>query len=215
MRTPFHAALLTLAMLAPAAPAFACSVVSTYRVPTNLELVEQAETILLGIAERHVPAETGSGQGEVVVRPVELLKGESLPPEVRIYGALADDPRIVVDTSDPRDLVRPNGGALSGACTRWLFRPGMLLLLFLKRDGEGRLRLVTFPFARSAEDVPSRDALWVRAVRLYAEIAALPESARGPALVARRESLRTQREDADAALLAEDVDRQIRHRGSP
>ena len=79
MRTPFHAALLTLAMLAPAAPAFACSVVSTYRVPTNLELVEQAETILLGIAERHVPAETGSGQGEVVVRPMELLKGEGLP----------------------------------------------------------------------------------------------------------------------------------------
>jgi hypothetical protein len=198
-----------------ATPAAACSVARSYRPPSNLELTERADMILLGTAERAVPGARAHGIGEVIVRPVALLKGESLPAEVRLSGHLFDDPRVVVPISDPRDLLNPNRGALTGGCRRYIFRPGMLLLLFLQRDGEGRLHLASYPFARSAEDVPSPDALWVRAVRLYVEIAALPEAERRAALVARRDALRAATGDPDAPLLAADIDRQIAGRRIP
>lgn len=201
---------IALAVLAPA-PVAACSVVEGYRVPTNLELAGRADLILLGIAERDIGA-TGDNLGEVVVRPVELLKGDGLPAEVRIAGYLAEDR---VTASDPRDLYNPNPGALAGACVRYVFRRGMLLLLFLERGDDGRLRLVGAPFARSAEDVPSADAPWAKAVRLYVEIAALPQAERRAALIARRDWLRARRDDPDAALLAEDIDRQLRRRRIP
>lgn len=201
-------------LLATASPAAACSPMRGYRVPTSLELAERADMILLGTAESHVPNVGEYGLGSVVIRPVALLKGQSLPADLRIRGYLSDDPRRVV-ASDPRDLLSSNPGAMTGGCTRYIFKRGMLLLLFLERDSEGRLDLAGYPFARSAEDVPSPDALWVRAVRLYVEIAALPEAGRRAALVARRDALRAQTGDADAALLAEDIDRQLSHRRIP
>ena len=211
---PLAVALALTAPLLAAAPAAACSVAPTYRVPTNLELTQRADMILLGIAESDVESAGDFGDREVVVRPTVLLKGDALPAEVRIRGHLDDDPRLVA-ASNPRDLFNPNPGALIGGCTRYIFRRGMLLLLFLERDDEGRLRLAPHPFARSAEDVPSPDAPWVRAVRLYAEIAALPEAERRPALTARRDALRAETGDPDAALLAADIDRQLRRRRIP
>ena len=208
------------APLLAAAPASACSVVSTYRVPTNLELVERADAIVLATIER---AEVAPANGEnrppslrtsVIARPTLLLKGERLPAEVRIRGWLSDDPGQVV-ASNPRDLLNPNPGALSGACVRYVFREGMQLVLFLERDAQGQLRMASYPFARSAEDVPSADAPWVKAVRLYAEIAALPQAQRRAALVARRDALGARPDDPDAALLAGDIDRQLNRRRGP
>jgi hypothetical protein len=210
---PFAVALALTAPLVAAEPAAACSVVPSYRVPTNLELTENADMIVLGIAEGEASV-AGEHMGEVIVRPTALLKGDALPTEVRIRGYLDDDPRLVA-ASNPRDLFSPNPGALIGGCTRYVFRRGMLLLLFLERDDEGRLRLAGYPFARSAEDVPSPDAPWVRAVRLYAEIAALPEAERRGALTARRDALRAEAGDPDAALLADDIHRQLRRRRIP
>ena len=215
MRRTFLAAAAALAVpFLAAPPAAGCSVVDTYRVPTNLELAERADTILLGTAEGEGEPNPDPWEHEIIVRPTLLLKGAALPAEVRIHGSLSDDPRLVV-ASDPRDLFNPNPGALIGGCTRYIFKRGMLLLLFLQRDDGGRLRLAGSPFARSAEDVPSADAPWVKAVRLYVEIAALPERERRAALTARRDALRAQTGDPDAALLAEDIDRQIRRRRIP
>ena len=216
MRNALPFAMLGLALLPliSATPAIACSVVPSYRVPTSLELAERADLILLGTAESEALAGAGSDMGQVIVRPTELLKGESLPAKLRIRGFLSDSPRLVV-ASNPRDLFNPNPGALIGGCTRYIFQRGMLLLLFLERDDEGRLRLATYPFARSAEDVPSPEAPWAKAVRLYVEIAALPEAERRAALTARRDALRALAGDPDAALLAEDIDRQIRRRRIP
>jgi hypothetical protein len=216
MRSALRLALLASALLPvlAAAPAAACSVISSYRVPTNLELVERADLIILGTAESHAPSAREYDPGDVVIRPVALLKGESLPSELRVGGYLSDDPRRVF-ASDPRDLFEPNPGALTGACGRYGFRRGMLLLLFLVRNEEGGFRLAPYPFARTAEDVPSPDAPWARAVRLYVEISALPESARRGALEARRDALRAARGDRDAALLADDIDRQLSGRRIP
>jgi hypothetical protein len=207
-------------LLAAPTQAHACSVAGSYRVPTNLELVERADTIVLATVERDDPAPTNgmdlppSMRMGLIVRPTALLKGASLPGELRLRARLSDDPREVV-ASDPRDLLNPNPGALTGACTRYMFRQGMQLVLFLAPDQGGRLQLAGHPFARSAEDVPSPDAAWVKAVRLYVEIAALPEGQRRAALLARRDALRAQTGDPDAALLADDIDRQLLGRRGP
>ncbi|MEA3017256.1 MAG: hypothetical protein QOI38_1978, partial [Sphingomonadales bacterium] len=63
---------LSLLPLLSAAPAAACSVIEGYRVPTNLELAERADLILLGTAESATPGGDEDPLGEVVVRPVAL-----------------------------------------------------------------------------------------------------------------------------------------------
>ena len=106
-------AALALVPAVSAPPANACSVISGYRVPTNLELAERADTIILGTAESDAAATDGDPMGEVIVRPIALLKGANLPPEVRISGHLSSDRRFVA-ASNPRDLFNPNPGALIG-----------------------------------------------------------------------------------------------------
>lgn len=220
IRSLFTAAALALPWLVAASPTAACSVVDSYRVPTNLELVERADTIVLATVERDDPT-PANGQDlppsmrmGLIVRPTVLLKGRELPGELRLRAYLTDDPRRVI-ASNPRDLFNPNPGALIGGCVRYGFRQGMLLVLFLERNQAGQLQMAGYPFARSAEDVPSTDAPWVKAVRLYVEIAALPEAQRRAELTARRDTLRARTDDPDAALLAEDIDRQIRRRRIP
>lgn len=198
---------LALAAALAATPAGACSVVSTYRVPTNFELAERAETILLGTVERQ------EGEGSifdtaVIVRPTLLLKGGGLPAEVRLGGHLAIPGAKSVARSDPSELRRVNPDALDGGCNRYVFELGMQLVLFLERDGKGELRPTLPPFARAAEDVPGPEAPWVRAVRLYVEVAALPEGRRRAALAGRRDALRASG-GSDDALIAADIDRQL------
>lgn len=204
---------LTLAAAWAAAPADACSVDRSYRVPTNFELAESADTILLGTVERQ------EGEGSifdtaVILRPTLLLKGAALPAEVRLGGRLAIPGARPVTRSDPSELHRVNRDALSGGCNRYVFERGMQLVLFLQRDSKGELRPSLPPFARAAEDVPGPDALWVKAVRLYAGIAALPAGRRRAALAERRDALRASG-DPDSALLAADIDRQLETKRLP
>ena len=204
---------LALAALSAAHPAAACSVVSSYRVPTNLELVEQAEAIVLGTVERQ-EGEGSAFETRVVVRPTLLLKGAVLPDELRLGGYLAKGGGNFARRSDPRELREVNPDALTGGCNRYVFERGMQLVLFLKRDSKGVLRPSLPPFARAAEDVPGPDSLWVKAVRLYVGIAALPADRRRAALVARRNALRRSG-DPDSVLLADDIGRSLQKKRLP
>lgn len=204
---------LAVAASAVATPAGACSVISRYRVPTNLELVERAEAIVLGTVDRQ-EGEGSPFDTEVVVHPTLLLKGSVLPAEVRLRGYLATAGRGVATRSGPRELLRVNPDALSGGCNRYVFEKGMQLVLFLLRDDKGSLRPSLPPFARAAEDVPGPDALWVKAVRQYVEFAALPAKPRRAAMIARRGALRRSG-DPDSMLLADDIDRNLKKKRLP
>lgn len=204
MRLRFLPPALTLALAA--APASACSLAGPYRIPNNLQLAERADTILLGTVER----QEGGPPGDtfVIVRPTVLLKGRALPDEVRLSGGLAG-PGEPVTRSDPREISRPNPDVTLGACNRDAFLPGMQLVLFLARDRKGVLQPYVPPFARAAEDVPSADALWVKAVRLYAEASLLPARARRAFLAGRRAAALAAG-DPESRLLAADIDRQLK-----
>ncbi|HST36367.1 MAG TPA: hypothetical protein VLK25_07035 [Allosphingosinicella sp.] len=209
-------ALVLTAPLLAAAPAAACSVVSGYRAPTNLELVEQADTIV--IAEVLRPDDPNAGDTRdmppsmrmfLLVRPTLLIKGAALPGEMRIFGSIAEGDYAGA-VGDPDELEAAHPLSYIGGCTRYIFPRGGTILLFLARDEHGALVPLNPPFSRYAEDVASPDARWVRAVRLYAEIAALPARERRAALVARRDALRAEASDRDALAIADDIDRSLR-----
>ena len=69
----FAAATLTLA-----SPAMACSVTPDYRVPTNLELAEGAELVLLGRVVGEAKADGGGPwDSALLIEPIEAIKGET------------------------------------------------------------------------------------------------------------------------------------------
>lgn len=162
-------------------PASACSVPMSYHPPTNFELAEQADVIVIGTVFGSV-RENGSNHpasSVVLVRPTTLLKGTVLPKTVKIDGVLSGDkvdlgagPIMIPASvpSNPVDLWRPHPEAFSGSCNRITFSKGMKLVLFLKRVGTG-YQPISEPFSRTEEDITSEDALWVRAVKTYVGIA--------------------------------------------
>lgn len=205
---PILATILALAFASLAgSPAAACSMNSGYRPPTNFELAAEADTIVLGTVKRMEEEEGLFSRGTIVVQPTLLLKGEVLPAEIRMNGGGLRRGHSVV-RSDPLELFKPNPHALSGTCGRWVFEPGMQLVLFLQRDSKGGLQPSNPPDSRAAEDVPGPDAPWVKTIRLYARVSALPAERRRAALVAQRDALLSSGE-ADAALLAAEIDRQL------
>lgn len=201
------------ASLALAPPAAACSVEDGYRAPSGLELAERADAVILGVVEdgpsdgNQVWGADAASDPPMVVRVVSVLKGGPLPERIRLTGMLLPD--HLSAPSHPLELQRAHPNAFAGSCTRFVFSRGSTILFFLEQRG-GRLATADHPFARVAEDVASADARWVKAVRLYIEIAALPEAERGAALLARQATLRARTDDADAQAIADDIARQPR-----
>lgn len=184
--------------------ATACSVRGGYKVPTALQLVEAADTIVVATIEGERRGK-GTFDGAVIARPTTLLKGSVLPGPIAIEGAgIVDRLDILVTRSDPHELRQPNPDALGGGCVRYAFRRDMRLVLFLKRDSGGRLVPVRSPFSRDAEDVSGDDARWVRAVREYVAIEKGPLDTQGQRLADRAAVLR-RRGDADSVAIADDL----------
>jgi hypothetical protein len=200
--------LLPLAVLAVTAaplPAAACSVAPGYRVPTNIELVEQADVILLGLVEDGDFEPDSTGQTMIQVQPVEALKGEFPTAPIALPATIATDTELVL--SNPYELQNAHPQSLAGACHRYVFPRGSRVLFFLDRQ-DGSWQPAGGPFSRWAEDVLTDDAPWLQLVRFYAEIAGLPADERARALVARRAEWGAQ-DGPVAQLLAADVDRQL------
>ncbi|RYD58900.1 MAG: hypothetical protein EOP60_02545 [Sphingomonadales bacterium] len=179
-----------------------------YRVPTNLELVERADAIVLARVDDAGP----SGMAEIRkarLVPVASLKGSGLPLTIRFDDAVLSNEQMEARASDPRNLVDTNPDAFGGSCNRYLFDKGMLLVVFLLRDGT-EMVADRSPFARTLEDVPSADALWVKAVKTYVEIGGLSKQKRRKEIARRRDMLSYELDDADSRLLALELARALR-----
>ncbi len=200
---------LALALLAAPA-AHACSVAPGYRVPTTLELAAQADAII--VAQPFDQRATAEGAPEIVFASLVILKGAP--------GREVKDDRIVVNApgilsveeqparpSDPRELVRAHPEAYEGGCVRVTFHPKQWVVLFLKREGDD-YRVISYPFARTAEDTALPDSRWLKAVREYIAIAALPPAARRARMAVRRDLLKA-RGDADSLAIAADIAREL------
>lgn len=168
-----------------AVPATACTVAQGYRVPGNFELVHKADLIVLG---RVLPAQNAGSAassmprdamsrtivriGEVHLEPIRILKGGWGNGPLRLAGYTVRDGR----GRFPDDPVRPvftsldqvNPSAMAGGCVRFAYPAGGLVVVLFEGQGTA-MTMLSYPFARAAEDVESEDSLWVRAVDAYVE----------------------------------------------
>jgi hypothetical protein len=200
--------LLPLAALAliAAPPAAACSPAPGARIPTNTELVESADLILLGTVSGG-ESDFDAGNWNIVIAPIAALKGELPAQPITLDAMIAPDSESAL-LSNPYDLANAHPQATAGACNRYAFARGSRVLFFLQRSGDGWAPARGL-FSRWAEDALTDDAPWLAAVETYVEVAALPESERAVALTAHRDELRRQSDDPVAQLLADDIDRQL------
>jgi hypothetical protein len=185
-------------------PAAACSPVPGYRVPGNLELAGDAETIVLAnvVAGALDPGEDPF-ESTITLHPLETLKGPLPAGDFPLYGMMLSrdaDPALGM-VSDPSEFERAHPVSYIGACVRFIFPLGTTALFFLRQDEAGRWIPAGGAFSRWAEDVPGPDAPWVTLARLYTRAAALPE--------VERAALLQRADDPVAQLMAADVARQL------
>lgn len=198
--------LAALALFAAPLPALACSPVSGYRVPTNLELVGQADMILLATVTGGTHAEAGAEAMRIDIRPDAVLKGDPAAAPTSLAIALATDRYAL--PSNPYDLAEAHPLSFTGGCYRYMVPKGSRVLFLLRGTKEHWIP-AGGPFSRWAEDVLTDDAPWLDAVKFYLEIQRLPEADRKAALEKRRDDLRGKADDFVAHILAEDIDRQL------
>lgn len=194
------------ALVAAPLPAIACSVVPGYRVPTNVELVESADLILLATVADGDAAPDAIPEQRIAVQPVAAIKGDLPSGPFAMPGWIASRDEALL--SNPYELKDAHPQSLAGACYRLGFPRGSRVLFFLKWEDD-HWRAAGGPFSRWAEDVLTDDAPWLQVVRLYGEAAALPPGERTAYLTARRDKYAAELDNPVAQLLAADIARQL------
>jgi hypothetical protein len=139
-----------------------------YVAPSNFELVQIVEAIVVGtpvdmIIEGDGPARMWRSRWTMSSR------GRSCAATRWSCRASASTSRQPL--SDPSNLLHAHPEAQSDSCQRLSFRAGQPAVLFLERDGSG-WELLPYPLARVSEDYFGTDALWPQTVRLYLDIQA-------------------------------------------
>ncbi len=159
VRAIWAAALLVLG--APTAT-LACSPAPGYVRPSNFELVQIADTIVVAqaIGAKDEGKEDFFGR-KVVFRVVQTLKGEAVG-DIEVAGLALGRTR----PSDPRDILSPHPEAYMGACNRVTMAKGGTYVLFLEKRGKGYAPL-GHPFSRVDEDYAGEASPWMRLIRTY------------------------------------------------
>jgi hypothetical protein len=185
----------------------ACSLDDEYRAPTNVELIERADLVVLGRVDAERPRDAASPYA-VGLTPIRTLKG-SAPRKLTLYGAVRDREGKLV-SPEPTDLNEAHSSSSWGACDRQAYAPGALVLATFKKRPGGYIQMI-YPFARNVEDVQGPDGLWVRAASLYSQIISLsPPALRRKAFQNERSRLLARRDDPDAQAIAQDIGSYLR-----
>lgn len=158
-----------------AGAAMACSVTAEFVRSTSYEMAENADAIVVAVADREIPPDDEFGFGSVVFRIESSLKGDP-PATVTMNWAQLGD----IEPSDPDSIAEAHPEAYQGGCTRHTYEQGRRYVLFLGHgEGEGDEPAGWYAgkatFWRDSEDYAGPDSLWARTLRTYVEIQQNPD----------------------------------------
>jgi hypothetical protein len=186
-------------LLARPAPARACSVTATFIAPTNLELVAEADRIVVA----KVVGAAGAEEVELELSRVMKGSGVAAGDTIRVRGALFR----YRGASKAGDFSRARLGAYAGSCTAWDYAVGKSYVVLLDPYG-GRWDTLGVPFARVNEEA---EPIWLKAVEEYVRIGGIADAVKRraaiDALIARGKKKKASA--ADSAMAA-DLDLHLR-----
>lgn len=178
---------------------FACSMSKGFVAPTNFELVERAEAIVVAKATKQVK---GKDRGKIIYFEVtNIIKGA--PPKIikTNWGYFGK-----VEPSDPNDISSPHPDSWTGACSRQTFKKGNEYLLFLSSYDGGELGIGVSAYARDREDYAGANSLWATTVDYYVEVQKTKDRyAQLETLANKYEALKLAAPDSDGGKLAKDI----------
>ena len=148
------------------APARACSVTETFMPPTNVELVAEADRIVVAT----VTAAAGLEQVELEVTRVLKGSGVAAGDSIRVRGSVLQ----YRGGSKPGDFSRARPGAYAGSCTAWDYKVNRSYILLLDQYG-GQWDTVGTPFTRVNEEL---EPIWLRAVEEYIRVGAIADASK-------------------------------------
>jgi hypothetical protein len=204
MKLAFPSALALSLLLS--ARAYACEPNTGYMVPLNFELVEEADLIVLATVESAPSGpEADPWKPEVILHPIEVLKGVLPPSPLAVIGFSLDRETRKETVLEPTRLNEANPSSFYGACIRQNYHVGgMLIAMF--RNSPNDLVQLTNPFAREVEDVKGPNDVWVRAVKLYVSLLSqAPGRPRRLALARAERELRRHPDDKAGQEIATDI----------
>ncbi|WP_420478449.1 hypothetical protein [Brevundimonas sp. FT23028] len=154
--------------------ALACSVTSDFVRQSNYELAENADGVVVAVAERNTG---GDGFDSSVTFRVEQRWKGAPPATVVLRSARLGQ----IAPSDPNRIDQAHPESYMGPCSRYTFQQGRRYVLFLadNEDGTGYGPQGWFVapavFGRSSEDYAGPNSLWARALHLYLEVQRNPD----------------------------------------
>lgn len=161
-----------------------------YRTPTNFELLEKSDLVVLGRLQSELPSQPdANGVGSLKLEPIRVLKGTLPEQPLTIAGMTEWNGQPIPGL--PTSLNVSHFSAGMGACVRIFYPRGGLVLAMFEKGAEGWTQ-VWAAFARTAEDVEAEDGFWVQAAEAYLALqASAPPAQRRAAVEARVAELAT------------------------
>lgn len=186
--------------------AVACSVVDTYVRPSNFELVQIADVIVVATPLRDAARSNGGPfDAKTRFRVDQVLKGQA-PAEIDVTGLGVGRIR----PSDPDNIAYSHPQGHAGPCNRVTVSRDAVYILFLSKRGE-QYATLGYPFSRVSEDYAGEDALWARAVRTYLRLqsAEAPMQQLASLEAIRAEILANPKRTAADTALADDIEQHL------
>lgn len=196
-----------LSFIFTATPALACTVAQGYRVPTNFELIERADLVVLARVESQTSPDPAEWfKPNVWLSPIRAIKGALPRTPLGLRGTVTN--RGVPVLPQPTALDQVHASTMWGACIRQVYAKDTLVIATFVKGKDGGYIQIAAPFSRAVEDVESENGLWVRTATLYATMQGRPgeRAAVIKAEVTRLEGLAG---DPEAAAIAADLRRNI------
>ncbi len=139
--------------------ATACSVTDDYVRPTNFELIQLADAIVVATAKKETKSSVTTA---VEFRVDKIFKGAPTKKFISEFAGLG-----APSPSDPNNISGSHPEGHAGPCNRTTFAKNERYVVFLAKGSDNTYWQLDFPFSRVNEDYNGDGSFWVRTIQAY------------------------------------------------